>query len=316
MRRTTTARAIAAATTALVLSLSLAACSGDGGSDDSPSADASASVSAAQAADQAALAKVKIEGEPGEEPKVTLPSTPFNVTTFVAHLVEDGDGAAIEDGQNLTVHMVMVSGTDGSTMGSTYPDSPETVTAGATSIAELDKELEGAHVGARVLVALSSGENNTQVYAMEVVDAVTIPDRAEGEAVAPVEGLPTVTLGDDGAPSITPSTAAAPTTLVAQPLIKGSGPAVEAGQTVTVKYTGWLWDGTEFDSSWSKDTTFPFQVGAGQVIPGWDTGVAGQTVGSQVLLVVPPDQGYGDQDNGTIPANSTLVFVVDILDAR
>jgi len=316
VRRTTTARAIAAATTAIVLSFSLAACSGDGGSDDSPSADATASVSAAQAADQALLAKVKVEGEPGQEPTVTLPSTPFNVTTFVAHLVEDGDGAAIEEGQNLSVHMLMVNGQDGATMGSTYPDSPETVTAGATSISELDAVLKDAHVGARVLVALSSGENATQVYAMEVVDAVTIPARAEGEAVAPVEGLPTVTLGEDGAPSITPAAGDAPTTLVAQPLIKGSGAVVEAGQNVTVKYTGWLWDGTEFDSSWTSGSTFPFVVGAGQVIAGWDTGVAGQTVGSQVLLVVPPDQGYGDEDKGTIPPNSTLVFVVDILDAR
>lgn len=322
MRRTTTARAIAAATTALVLSLSLAACSSDD-PDGSPSAEATASADAAVAADKAALAKVEVEGAAGEEPTITLPSTPFNVTTFVAHLVEDGDGAELTDGQIMSVHMVMLNGTDGSTMGSTYAtDTPERIKVGETSIAELDTELKGAHVGARVLVALSSGENNTQVYAMEVVDAIdaadpaTLPSRAEGTPVTPPAGLPTITLDDKGAPSVTPAGGDAPTTLVTQPLITGAGETVEAGDFVTVKYTGWLWDGTQFDSSWEKDSTFPFQAGAGQVIPGWDTGVVGQTVGSQVLLVVPPDQAYGDTERPGIPAGSTLVFVVDILDAR
>ncbi|GCD21937.1 FKBP-type peptidyl-prolyl cis-trans isomerase [Cellulomonas algicola] len=323
MRRTTTARAVVATATALVLSLSLAACSGDGGSDDSPSADASASANAAVAADKAALAKVTIEGEAGKEPTVTLPSTPFNVTTFVAHLVEDGDGDELKDGQIMSIQMLMLNGTDGSTMGSTYDtDTPQRIKVGQTSIAELDTELEGAHVGARVLVALSSGEDNTQVYAMEVVDAVdgadpaSLPTRAEGAAVAPAAGLPAVTLGEDGAPSITPVGGAAPTTLVTQPLITGTGKVVEEGDFVTVKYTGWLWDGTQFDSAWEKGEPFEFQAGAGAVIQGWDTGVQGQPVGSQVLLVVPPDQGYGDQEQGSIPAGSTLVFVVDILDAR
>ena len=322
MRRTTTARAILATATALVLSLSLAACSGSGSSDD-PSADASASANAAVAADKAALAKVKVEGEAGKEPTVTLPSTPFNVTTFVAHLVEDGDGDELTDGQIMSIHMLMLSGTDGSSMGSTYDtDNPQRIKVGQTSITELDEELKGAHVGARVLVALSSGENNTQVYAMEVVDAVDgiapedLPTRAEGAPVAPVEGLPAVTLGEDGAPSITPTGGEAPASLVAQPLITGTGKAVEEGDFVTVKYTGWLWDGTQFDSAWEKGEPFEFQTGAGAVISGWDTGVQGQTVGSQVLLVVPPAEGYGDRETGSIPAGSTLIFVVDILDAR
>jgi len=313
VRRTTTARGLAAATLALALSFTLAACSGD--SSDSPSASPSASAGVDAAADKAALAKVKLEGEAGKEPTITLPSKPFNVTSFVSRLVEDGDGAAIEDGQNLTVHMLVVDGKDGASQGSTYAeDAPETLTAGATTITELDEVLKGAHVGARVLLALNA-QDATQVYALEIVDAKTIPARAEGEAVAPVEGLPAVTLDESGAPSITPVAGDAPTELVVQPLIKGSGPAVTDGQKVTVKYTGWLWDGTKFDSSWDSKSTFPFTVGAGQVITGWDKGVAGQTVGSQVLLVVPPAEGYGDQDKGTIPPNSTLVFVVDILDA-
>ena len=83
-----------------------------------------------------------------------------------------------------------------------------------------------------------------------------------------------------------------------------------------VKYTGWTTDGKQFDSSWDKNTTFDADVSSsGQIIQGWKDGLIGQTVGSQVLLVIPPDKGYGNKASGSIPANSTLVFVVDILAA-
>ena len=143
--------------------------------------------------------------------------------------------------------------------------------------------------------------------------------RATGDAVAPVDGQPTVTLAADGKPTITiPSGVAAPTSLVVQPLIKGTGPVVTAGQTISVHYTGVIYDGgKQFDSSWDRGQPADFVIGKGQVIPGWDEGLVGQTVGSQVLLVVPPDKGYGAQGQSSagIKGTDTLVFVVDILDA-
>ncbi len=112
------------------------------------------------------------------------------------------------------------------------------------------------------------------------------------------------------------ATGTAPTSLVVQPLIQGTGAKVASGQTVVVNYSVWLWDGTKFDSSWDRGATFPVQnIGQAQVIDGWNQGLVGQTVGSQVLLVVPPSLGYGATAQGSIPANSTLVFVVDILAA-
>ena len=89
---------------------------------------------------------------------------------------------------------------------------------------------------------------------------------------------------------------------------------------MVVKYTGWLTNGKQFDSSWDRDSTidadlFSDSSGQHQVIEGWQKGLVGQTVGSQVLLVIPPDQAYGDKEQGSIPANSTLVFVIDILAA-
>ena len=102
-------------------------------------------------------------------------------------------------------------------------------------------------------------------------------------------------------------------TLVSQDLIKGKGAEVKDTQTVVAHYTGWLLDGTQFDSSWDRGTPSSFSLD--EVIAGWKQGLAGHTVGSHVLLVVPPDLGYGNKDSGKIPANSTLVFVVDILAA-
>lgn len=140
--------------------------------------------------------------------------------------------------------------------------------------------------------------------------------RATGEQVTDLpSGLPTVTLDDaTGKPSIDVSTYTDHgDQLVAQPLIKGSGDTVQDGQSVTVNYTGWLTDGTQFDSSWDNGSPATFSLN--QVVTGFKNGLVGQTVGSQVLLIVPPDQGYGSQAVSSIPANSTLIFVVDILAA-
>jgi len=100
-------------------------------------------------------------------------------------------------------------------------------------------------------------------------------------------------------------------------LVVGTGAEAKPGQMVSVHYTGWLTSGKEFDSSRNRGTPFQFKLGAGQVIPGWDKGVAGMKVGGKRKLTIPSDLAYGDQGAGNvIPPKSTLIFEVELLDVK
>ena len=313
--------------------LLLTACSGSGTSTSTPSASTTSTATDATptAADIAALAAVKVTGAPGAEPKVTVP-LPFSITAPVARVDTKGTGSALVKGQTLALNLVAVNGSDGSVSGSTFATKPESIVLGSSNLyGAMNDVFSGQSVGVRVLFAIpgtpaaassataqptpAATATPATIWVMEVVSAKDVPTRAKGDAVPPVAGLPTVKLADSGEPSVTMPTTAAPTSLVVQPLIKGSGAVVATGQSITVQYSGWLWDGTAFDSSWKNGAPITTVIGAGKVIPGWDQGLVGLTVGSQVLLIIPPTLGYGATASGSIPANSTLVFVVDILDA-
>lgn len=321
-------RRLAAALT-LTTALVLTGCSGGSG-DAEPSPTESAQTDAvdqqpeATPEDVAALEGVVAEGDLGAAPTLTF-EQPFAVSAPVARVDVEGDGDDLEEGQQLTIHYVAVSGDDGSVLGSTWDlEAPERLDLGDPGIVSaLNETLAGQQVGVRVLFAAPGAEATEEseafpatLMAIEVTEARTLPTRASGEAVEPAEGLPTVTLAEDGEPEIEGlEDLAEPTELVVQTLIKGEGAEVQTGQNLTVQYKGWLLDGTVFDSSWEAGTPFQTPIGVQSVIDGWDQGLVGQTVGSQVLLVVPADLAYGPEDRGTIPGDSTLVFVVDILDA-
>lgn len=162
----------------------------------------------------------------------------------------------------------------------------------------------------------STNVNSHYLWVFTIMSATQPVTHAEGTEVTDLpSGLPTVTRNaSTGQPSIDVSTYSGSTTsLVSQTLIQGTGATVQQGDTLDVMYSGWLTDGTQFDSNWSSGTSTQLTMSEDSVIKGFMQGLVGQKVGSQVLLIIPPDLGYGSTAQGSIPANSTLIFVVDIL---
>lgn len=264
------------------------------------------------------LDSITVTGGTDSAPEITA-DWPVSIDGEAVKVLDEGEGDEIADGQLLTMHLRAVSGADGADQGGTYSSAPASYwlsDQATTALPEaLQNALIGQKVGARVLFAgegqTSEDATGTVIWVVDVTATQDVLDAPEGESVTPEAGLPTVTLADNGEPSITPVSGDAPTDLIVQPLIEGTGPEVTSTGTVVANYSGWLWDGTSFDSSWSRGA--PTAFGLNQVIPGWTQGLAGQKVGSQVLLVIPPDLGYGDEGNSSIPGGSTLIFVVDIL---
>jgi peptidylprolyl isomerase len=155
------------------------------------------------------------------------------------------------------------------------------------------------------------GGETTADIPSEAAPATTAPSETESPTTA--EGGDPKDL--DAKPKVEIPKGDPPKKLVTEDIVKGKGKTAKKGDDVTVHYVGVLFDGgTEFDASWNRNEPFPFELGAGMVIPGWDEGVAGMKVGGRRKLIIPPDQAYGPQGQPpTIPPDSTLVFVVDLL---
>jgi peptidylprolyl isomerase len=138
--------------------------------------------------------------------------------------------------------------------------------------------------------------------------AATTP--AEEEQAAPAE----VSKDLEEKPAIPQPSGEPPAELAKEDIVEGDGRTAKSGDNVTVQYVGVNWsNGAEFDASWNSGQPFTFTLGAGQVIPGWDEGVAGMKVGGRRQLTIPPDQAYGEQGSPpAIPPNETLVFVIDL----
>ncbi|WP_405738867.1 FKBP-type peptidyl-prolyl cis-trans isomerase [Streptomyces sp. NBC_00028] len=189
--------------------------------------------------------------------------------------------------------------------------------------------LAGKKVGSRVLLSTaptwgygkegnsSAGIKGTDtlVFVVDIEGTFNAKSSAKGKTVAQDAGLPKVGTNTDGkAPTIDVPKADAPKKLVAEYVIEGDGDEVKAENTVLVQYKGVLWDtGKEFDSTYSRKALTSFSLQ--QVVKGWAQGLTGKKVGSRVLIVIPPDLGYGDNppSGSGISKDSTLVFTVDIL---
>ncbi|MFF3324313.1 FKBP-type peptidyl-prolyl cis-trans isomerase [Streptomyces sp. NPDC002889] len=298
-----------------LLLLSTVACgSEDKGSDSASSTNGLPAITAgAKFGEKPTLAKG--EGDPPKELKVEV--------------IKEGDGAKLKKGDSVSVNYLGQAWDSDKPFDNSFDrKQPFDVTLGAGQVIKgWDQGLEGQKVGSRVELVIppelgygAQGQgdikpNATLVFVVDILKSTTIPVSAKGTDVAQDNiDLPKVGTNTDGkAPSITVPKKDAPTKLVSNYVIEGSGPAVKASDTLSVKYKGVLWKGgKEFDSSYSRGDA-PVSFPLAQVIPGWQKGLEGKKVGSRVLLVVPPDMAYGDKAQGEIPANSTLVFSVDIL---
>jgi peptidylprolyl isomerase len=304
--------------------LTVTACSGEG--------DGGAKTPDGSGSPAAANPLAAVEWVEGDSPSLDF-AKPFNLNQpSASRVAKAGDGAEVKPGDLVLMDYALFGGLDGSLQASTYEGGPPDayiVTEQPTDGDYIREAINGQKVGAQVVLSFttpgqaaanadgsaSPAPDDTYLVALSIKKAQPMLKSAEGEALTPDQpGLPTVSFGEDGKPSIAiPEGAEPPAELVSQRLIEGTGPAVAADQAVGVNYAGWLWDGTQFDSSWERGAPTAFFLSG--VVQGWAQGLTGVPVGSRVLLVVPPELGYKDQDMGTIPPNSTLVFVVDILAA-
>ena len=253
------------------------------------------------------------------------PSTKLAVKTVIA-----GAGPAIAGGDYVQVNYLGQIWDSGKVFDTSFGRGPYTNVIGQGKVIPgWDEGLLGRKVNSRMELAIppalgygNSGNaqagikgTDTLVFVIDILNRFNGKSSATGKAAAQSDsGLPKVGANTDGkAPSITvPKGAKAPTKLVSEYILEGTGPAVKSTDTLLLQYKGVLWTtGKEFDSSYSHGQLAAFPLA--QLIKGWQQGLAGKKVGSRVMLVTPPALAYGSQAQTGIPANSTLVFSLDIL---
>lgn len=275
-------------------------------------------------------AGVEVTGQVGAKPTVTFPSGDPG-TTSSYKILEPGTGPEVKQGDQLIVNLSVWNwdGKDNALQGSTYDNNtPETLPVNDQLPKMLREGFTQMKHGGRLLAVMANDlvtppagqtppAEPTKVFVMDVVGTPPKPlAAATGEETGEtLKGVKVESPGGDKAPTLTTKTKEKPSKeLVVKTLIKGEGEPVKAGNTLTVHYTGKIW-GTdkEFDSSWGRGEPASFPLA--QVIQGWQKGLEGVPVGSRVVMSIPPDLGYGAQEQQGIPANSTLVFVVDVLSA-
>ncbi|BAJ32426.1 MULTISPECIES: FKBP-type peptidyl-prolyl cis-trans isomerase [Kitasatospora] len=315
---------------------------GDKAAAKSDSAKASPSAGASDAPTQAPVPPIKdsakvmptVAGDFGTKATITLPKDAPD-GTFVVKELSAGTGPKVEKGNWVSVDYTAMDWQTGKEIPGSYGEQngkPQLYQAGGGSlIPALDNAVEGHKAGSRLVVVappaaafgpqgnsqLGIGAGDSLVFVLDIRQANAPGAVLSGDVTPPPADFPQVKDNGTKPAEITPPKGVAdPTELKTHVLIQGKGRKVEAGENVLVQYTGVLYkDGKKFDSSLDRGQAFTFTAGAGKVIEGWDKGITGQAIGSRVELVIPASLGYKDQASDSIPANSTLVFVVDILDA-
>ncbi|MBW1602149.1 FKBP-type peptidyl-prolyl cis-trans isomerase [Streptomyces sp. JJ66] len=311
--------------------LTLAACGDDGGEGDggSTSLPTGKEVKATGKIVDGPLPEITEGREFGQKPTIAKgegdPSGDIAVQVVVA-----GTGAKVAEGDLLQVDYLGQKWDTAEVFDNSFDrGKPSVFPIGERFlIPAWDQVMVGQQVGSRVLMAVPPqfgyGEqgdpsgtikgDDTLVFVMDVHDTFNASSSAKGKRAAQDDAaLPKIGTNTDGkAPAIEVPKAAPPKELVSAYVLEGDGPEVTESDGVVVQYKGVLWDGgKEFDSTYARGEITQF--GLGQVIQGWAQGLTGQKVGSRVMIVVPPELGYGEEGTDGIPGGATIVFSVDIL---
>ena len=270
---------------------------------------------------------VKVAKTGTTAPKVSFP-TPTKVTTTERTTIVAGTGATVKQGDSVSLAYSMYDATTGKELDSrgwttktrvVFPVDATQVLPGFAESVVCAKE--GDRIASVIPSAKAFGTAGSEQIAVAGGDSIVFvadivgltPTKATGASKALPSGFPKVTLAADGTPTVKIPAATAPSKLKIADSKVGTGTTVKSGDTVTVQYQGTLWrTGKVFDQSWGKS---PTSFATTQVVKGFGAALVGQKVGSQVVAIVPPAEGYGTtgSTDGTIKGTDTMVFVIDIL---
>lgn len=315
-------RPLATVSIAAASVLLLAGCSGSADDPTSPSPTASAAVDLCDAIAPSGSASeaITVDGDFGAAPKVTFDS-PLQVDQLQATVLTEGDGEPTEAGDYVQYALTAIGAETGEEIVAIGYEPGELLPSQISSENPLGQILGCHPAGTRVTATFpaTAATENQQAIASEVyvIDLLSVvPTAAWGEPQDPVDGMPVVTLADDGAPSIEIPEGDAPTETKVATLKEGDGYEVQAGDGVLIQYSGVRWStGEVFDETWNGGS--PYTAATSNFVPGFQKALEGQKVGSQVLVVIPPADGYGEGEiNETDLKGETLAFVVDILGAQ
>lgn len=246
--------------------------------------------------------QIDVTGEFGRRPQIVF-HTPIDITETQTSQLITGEGKELADGDPVLLAYVALSGETGEVLDDSYAREPRSLTLTAEA-GPLYEELIGVSEGTRLL-HLSPGTVSRPEPVVMVYDV--LHTQAWGNPVDPpadAADLPTVTLAEDGRPEVTIPDADPPSQLRVVTLIKGEGPQVQAGGSLTAHYATVEWStGEEIDSTW-EDHLAPPAIPFTGLIPAWQDGLSDATVGSQIMVIAPPAEAFG---------SDTVVFIIDLL---
>ncbi len=304
--------------------LALAACSS--GSPTPTSSTAGASAAKCVSTPSGATSKsVSVTGDFRATPTVKFAS-PLKATSTERTVVIKGHGSDVKPASTVDIALAAYNGTTGKLLSASGFDktAPVPIVVDDTQyVPGLVRTIECVPVGSRVVTtstvkdsfgsadtsSLGLKATDTVVFVADVVDVV--PSRANGKPVAPTAGFPTVKLSSIGQPTVTIPKTTPPTTTKIAVLKQGDGAVVKSTDTISLQYQGVLWrTGKVFDQSWGRGVYSGAVTG---FVPGFTKAIEGQKVGSQIIAIIPPADGYGSKGNGDIKGTDTMVFVIDIV---